>query len=152
MTKRDELQKMRAHQRVWQRLFRKVDTILGAHGQRGYRDGADYWIVDDDWGWDAVQVEMSNLDLLRNDLIDKLQTALRRDPDWRIMIGVYPREKSPGAPGMGLTIYCDEIVDELQRDFLPARFRDVVFGRLGSDIKKDIAERVRQLMNKPPTS
>ena len=54
-------------------------------------------------------------------------------------------------PGMGLIVYADEIIDELQRDFLPARFRDLVFGTVSTETAETVAERVRRLMNKPRT-
>ena len=85
-------------------------------------------------------------------MLDKLQASLGGDPDWSITINISLSDRSPQAPGMGLTIYSDEIIDELQRDYLPEQFRHVVFGRLAADIKSDIEARVRQLMNKPPTS
>lgn len=153
MNERDELKKIRAHARVWKRFYRKVDKILGALGRGGsYDDDADFWIIGDDWGCDAVQVDLRNLDLLRPDLLDKLQASLGGDPDWSITISINLRDRSFQAPGMGLTIYSDEIIDELQRDYLPERFRHVIFGRLATDVKNDIATRVRQLMNKPPTA
>jgi hypothetical protein len=152
MAKRGELQKASTHARTWRRFHRKVDQILGAIGRAGsWGDDADYWIVGCEGGLDAVQIDLRNLDLLRSDVLGNLQASLGGDPDWSITISISRPHAGGDMPGM-LTIYANEIIDELERDCLPERFRDVVFGKLGADIRDDIAERVRRLMNKPPTS
>ena len=138
-----------AHELVWRRLFERVDAALSTFGQRGSHDGADYWMIDDDWGSNTVQVAFMNLGLLRADVLERLQAVLADEPAWRIPVQVCPDTEARNLPSMGVTIFAEEIIDDLQRDFLPERFRNVIFGTSGAHLEAKAAERVRQLMNKP---
>ncbi len=118
---------IRAHEQVWQGLYDGIDRLLARFGEKGYRDGADYWIVDDDWGWDVLQVELQNLDLLRPALVKLLQAMLVGYPDWMIALRLDLRGGDGQAPGMGLLICPHHITDDLQREFLPEEFRTMRF-------------------------
>jgi hypothetical protein len=115
-----------AHQRVWKSLFDRASAALDAFGRKGYRDADDYWIVDDDLGWDVLQVELQDAILLRRDLVHALQALLVDYPAWIITLNVGLRGRKD-APGMGLLIYPDRIVDDLKREYLPEQFRHMRF-------------------------
>jgi hypothetical protein len=104
--------------------------------------------VDDNWGRLSQQLEFQNLELFKPHIIKALQDLLVDYPDWYITIRIAVPEKEGIWPGMGLIIYSDEVVDELRRDFLPAEFRDVVFGTISNDTAAALAEGVRKLMKK----
>ena len=150
MNERDELEKIRAHEEIWKQFYDRAESVLRLLGRQGsYDDDADFWIIGNDWGGHAVQIDLRNLDLLRPDVLEKLQASLGGDPDWSIAISVSLRDGGRQAPSMGLTIYCDEIIDELQRDYLPERFRNTIFGTVRKETPETLAARVRALMNKP---
>ena len=78
-------------------------------------------------GLRAQKVEVQNLHLLQPEVIKALQGALAGYPNWRIMFQVDVPGKEKSWPGMGLIIYDDEIEDDLQREFLPPEFRNIVY-------------------------
>ena len=72
--------------------------------------------------------------------------------NWSITIRVDVVGKEKEWPGMGIIIYSNEIIDELQRDFLPERFRDLIFGTIPPppESAESIADKVRKLMKPRP--
>lgn len=124
MTEETDLEAINAHERVWQGLYDKATEILNQFGIKDYRDGADYWIVDDDWGWDVLQLEFQNLKMLRPSIIKLLRGLLANYPEW---MTIHVQSPEANAPGMGLFVYPDKIVDDLKREFLPTQFRDMKF-------------------------
>lgn len=114
-------------EREWQVLHDRIDSLLQRFGRKdAFRDG-DYWLVDENWGRYRQVLEIQNLRLLRPDLIKSLQALLADFPKWCITSQVDVRGKEASWPGMGLVIYSDQIVDELQRDFLPEEFRNITY-------------------------
>jgi hypothetical protein len=107
----------------WLTLYTAIKTLLDLFGDQEN----DYWLVDDDWGWQVQQVEFQNLDLLRPEVIKSLQALLAGYPDWLITVRIGVPGKRGIWPGMGLRIYWDKIVDDLKREYLPAEFRDMRF-------------------------
>lgn len=73
-----------AHECVWKSLYDKASAVLDRFGRNGYRETDDYWIVDDDWGWNVLQIELQDAILLRPDLVSALQALLAHYPDWLI--------------------------------------------------------------------
>ena len=58
-----------------------------------------------------------------------LQASLADYPNWYITARVVVPGEEKSWPGMGIVIYHDEIVDELQREFLPEEFRRLTYER-----------------------
>ena len=113
--------------RAWRALYEAISALLDRFG-RLYENGkGDYWIVDDDWGWYVQKVELQHLDLLRPHVIKALQALLADYLDWLITVQVDVPEKTRIWPGMGLFVYPDKIIDDLQREYLPVEFRDMRF-------------------------
>lgn len=119
-------------ERDWQVLHDRVTSILNCYGIKDAFRKGDYWLLDDNWGWEVQQLEFQNLDLFGPDIIELLQEVLAGYPKWSITVRVDVVGKEKEWPGMGLIIHPDEIIDELQREFLPPEFADRVFASAAS--------------------
>lgn len=84
-------------------------------------------MLDDNWGRFKHRVEVQTLDLLKPAVIKSLQKLLAGYPDWEIVVAVDIPEKKDVWPGMGLVIAENEIVDELEREYLPREFKDLMY-------------------------
>jgi hypothetical protein len=111
--------------REWQILHDRITETLDRLGRKDAFGNGDYWLVDDNWGWRRHQIEIQNLNLIRPHVITALQRNLSGYPEWCIAAGVYPGLQDWPEAGMGLIIYDDEIIDELQRRYLPPEFHEL---------------------------
>lgn len=114
-------------QRDWPILHDRVTEVLDRFGRKDPFGKGDYWLVDDNWGRWQQQVEIQNLNLLRPEVIASLQKVLIGYPDWRITVSVAIPGTKDTMPGMGVIVYDDEIVDDLQRQYLPEQFRGIQY-------------------------
>lgn len=130
-----------SQERDWRTLHDAITATLDRFGRKDAFGEGDYWLVHDNWGRRSHQIEFQNLEMFKPHIIKALQDLLAPYPDWYIAIGVAVPGKEDIWPGMGLIIYSDEIVDQLQRDFLPPEFRDVIFGTISKDNAAEVAER-----------
>ena len=130
MSESERLKEILAHERIWQSLNDKATKALNAFGVKDYRGRADYWIIDDDWGPDLLQVEVKNLRLLRRDAIGALKRVPDDYPGWQIAVQVFARENEPPLPPMGLLISDRQVFDDLKREYLPPEFRQLTYGDL----------------------
>lgn len=110
-------------------LHDRIKETLDRVGRIDPFGEGDYWLVDDDWGQFRHQLEFQNLELFRLDVIRSLQALLIDFPDWSISVRVDVPGTEASWPGMGLIIFNDRIVDELQRDYLPERFRQINYSK-----------------------
>jgi hypothetical protein len=113
-----------SQEREWLILHDQITEALDRVGRKDPFGEGDYWLLDENWGWYAQQLEVQNLKLLAPPIIRSLQALLADYPEWDIRVRIDVPGEEDGRPGMGLTIYHDEIVDELQRELLPEEFRD----------------------------
>lgn len=111
--------------REWQTLYTRISETLDQFGRKDAFGNGDYWLIDDNWGARRHLLEIQNLDLLKPHVVKSLQSLLNDYPDWEISAGVDVIKDNRNWPGMGLIIYSDEIIDKLERDYLPAEFRDL---------------------------
>jgi hypothetical protein len=74
---------------------------------------------------DGQIIELHNLTLLDPAIIKQLQDLLADYPDWEIVVRVVLDGQEHIATG--LIIANDEIIDDLQRDLLPAEFRNLTY-------------------------
>ena len=81
----------------------------------------DYWLLDENWGRYRQELEIQNLNLLQPHIVKSLQALLADLPNWYITARVDVPGKEKIWPGMGVIIYPDEIVDELQSTQLSER-------------------------------
>jgi hypothetical protein len=127
MGERENLDRIRAHERIWQSVHDKATAALDAFGTKDYRGRADYWIVDDDWGPDLLQVEINNLRMLQRDAIGALKRVLDDYPGWQIIVRVFARKMEAPLPPMGLLISDGRVIDHLHREHLPPEFRQLTY-------------------------
>lgn len=111
--------------REWQILHNRITKTLDRFGRKDAFGKADYWLVDDNFGHRRHLIEIQNLNLLRPHVVKLLQEQLVDYPDWEVSAGIDVVEAHKGWPGMGLTIYSDEVVDYLQRQYFPPEFRNL---------------------------
>lgn len=133
-------------QRDWQLLHDAITGVLDLHGVKDPFGRGDYWLLDENWGRYSQQLEFQNLDLFQPVLLQALQNLLHPFPGWYITIRVDVVSETHKWPGMGVIIHRDRIVDDLNRDFLPPRFRNLRFGETQVAETERIAERVSKLM------
>ena len=115
----------------WNVLFERVTGALRRLSETNAFGIEDYWILDDNWGHHRQEIEIRNLNLLRPSVIGSLQALLSDYPDWEIAIGVDVTDRYKGWPEMGVIVRSDEIVDGLQRQYLPQQFQKLIYeGRI----------------------
>jgi hypothetical protein len=114
--------------REWGVLFVKIQEALAPFGELWdfERKKGDYWLRDDNWGNFQHSVEVQNLALLKPVVIMALQKVLVGYPDWEIIVKVEPPTRGQW-PGMGLVLRDDEIIDDLERDFLPKEYQSLAY-------------------------
>ena len=134
-------------QRDWQPLHDAITGVVDLYGVKDPFRKGDYWLLDENWGRYSQQLEFQNLQLFDTLILSALQGLLHQFPDWHITIRVDVVGKEEQWPGMGVIIYRDRIVDDLNRDFLPDRFRNLLFGETPAVEADRVAERVRTLMH-----
>ncbi len=114
--------------REWKILHDRIAETLDGFGARKDAVGkGDYWLVDEDLGLYLQKLEVQNLSLLQPHIIKSLQALLNGYPDWEIAFRVDVIGKENEWPAMGLLIHDNEIIDDLQREFLPEEFRDIIY-------------------------
>ncbi len=109
----------------WKVLHDRVDEVLVRYGKVDAFGKGDYWLVDENLGLWRQMIELNNLTLLDPAIIKQLQDLLADYPDWEIAVRVVIAGHED--IGMGLIISNDEIIDDLQRDYLPAEFRNLTY-------------------------
>ncbi len=125
--KRREREKEALQDKEWTILHDQITNLLDQFGTKDPVGKGDYWLVDDNLGRQRHQVEINNLNFLQPHIIKALQALLADFPTWYITVQVLGPDKENEWPGMGLMIYPDEIIDELQREFLPQEFRNIQY-------------------------
>jgi hypothetical protein len=111
----------------WFILHDRIVETLDRYGRSdGFREG-DYFLLGENWGWQRHQMEVQNLGLLKPHVVKELQTLLADYPDWEMTVRVDVPGKENDWPGMGIVIRRDEIIDELQREFLPDEFQSLTY-------------------------
>jgi hypothetical protein len=124
-------------ERDWQALHDRITETLNRFGKKDAFGKGDYWLVDDNWGPELHQLEFRNLSLLRPEVIKSLQALLADYPEWQITVCAdVPAPRSIWPP-RDITIYHDEIIDDLRREFLPVEFRSFIYEGAGPSKKVD---------------
>jgi hypothetical protein len=123
----EEEWKKALQEKEWSLLYDRITETLDRFGQKNAFGKGDYWLVDDNWGWHRHQIEVQNLNLLKPYVIKSLRALLAEYPNWDITVRVGVPGKENSWPGMGVIIYHDKIIDELQREFLPEEFRNISY-------------------------
>lgn len=112
---------------IWELLYEQVGEVLRGYGVENYLGAADYWVLDDNYGFKSINIALHKLSMLQQTLIASLQSLLSFYPDWEIKVSIDIPGKEKSWPEMGLIIRAREIVDQLQRQFLPEELKEVRF-------------------------
>ena len=113
--------------RVWDILYARLESILRKFGKEGVLNRGDYWVVDDNWGCRQHKIYIFNLKLLAPPIIKLLQMSLVQHPDWEYVVEASSDHYGNSWPSMGLIVRRHEIVDQLQRQYLPREFQNIEF-------------------------
>jgi hypothetical protein len=121
---------------IFERLYARINKLLEKFGRRDslLADG-DYSVYGDYWGYPQVKVTISNLELLRPNVVNSLRGLIKEFPGWEIVVAVAVDGHLEDWPEMGLYIRPHEIIDGLQRQYFPKEFQDIRYegGRPGTD-------------------
>jgi len=115
---------------VFERLSECVDKLLERFGRPDFLPGqphGDYSVHGDYSEYPQVVVFIHNLELLRQPTVSALQQLVKEFPGWQIdlMVGLWDHLKD--WPDMGISIRSNEIVDDLQRQYFPKEFQDLIY-------------------------
>lgn len=124
---RESKEAEQAQERSWETLYREIQKILSHFGVEDHFGSADYLLVDDNYGWQRHTIELHKLRMLDPSLVRQLRSLLQSFEGWSIVILVDIPGTEDKWPPMGLIIRKYELIDGLQRDFLPEEFRSVQF-------------------------
>ncbi len=114
-------------ERIWDDLYQKILDALSRFGTEDHFGNADYLLVDDNYGLPQHKIEIHKLRMLDPNLVKILRSLLHELSDWSIVISVDIPGTDDTWPPMGLIIRKHEIIDGLQRKYLPAEFRTIEF-------------------------
>ena len=112
---------------TWIRLYEQVAATLARYGKIESSGDADYWINEDNYGWNRISVGVNNLKMLHPDIVNSLRKLLAKLPGWEITLAVDILGKEKSWPKMGLTIRNHEIIDGLQRHLFPVEFQSFTY-------------------------
>jgi hypothetical protein len=108
---------------VWELLYNDIGELLERFGREDPFGDGDYWIVEDNIGTRQHKIVVQNLDLLEPSVVAALRRLLVAYPGWEIVVAVDDPKQRSSWPDMGLIVRAREIVDGLQRRYLPERYR-----------------------------
>jgi len=112
--------------REWEALYEKVKVVLAHWGVEDIFGKGDYLIVDDNYGGRRQNIEIHTLKMLDPAIAAELQALLVDRTDWEIVMSVdIPGKES--WPPMGIVIRRNEIMDGLQRSYLPPEIQNIKF-------------------------
>lgn len=127
MSESDHLEEILAHERIWRRLYDRAKLALDRFSQQQDGGKLGYWIVSDDWGPDFLQIEVTDLRLLRRDAIGTLKRVLDDFPGWQIAVFIFALDTEPPRPRMGLLISDGQVFHDLKRELLPEEVRHITY-------------------------
>jgi hypothetical protein len=122
MTEEDDLTEQ---ERNWGILYDRIRAALQQFGTEDALGHADYLLVDDNYGWERHIVEVQKLHMFALPVVRTLQSILREFPGWDVNMVVDVPGTEQSWPNMGITIRADSVVDDLQRQYLPAEFQNI---------------------------
>jgi hypothetical protein len=128
----------RKQKQIFEILSGQVDELLGRFGKSDSLLGpGDYSVYGSYWGHPQVKITISNLELLRPDIVKRMQEIVRDFPGWELVVAVAVPSHYDDWPDMGLYIRSREIIDGLQRKYLPKGFQNVEYEGSRPGTEKD---------------
>lgn len=122
-------------QKEWTLIYKAIARTLEPFGKDDAFGEGDYLLVDENWGNHQHKIEVQNLNIIEPKIIKLLQAILQPFPAWEIIVGIDTSSHEAAGPAMGLTVRHYEIIDGLQRQYLPAQFQKIQYegSRPGTD-------------------
>ena len=118
---------MEEQEREWLSLYSQIRALLQQYGKEDDgTDEKDYLLVDDNLGLWQHRIETSNLEIVKPVVVKSLQKLLNGYPNWEIAITIGSSVKEKAWP-MCLIIGDNEIIDGLQREYLPEEFKTIEY-------------------------
>lgn len=114
-------------ERQWRMLHHRISGVLRRFGIEDHFGKGDYLLVDDNYSQQRHQVEIHRLQMLGPHVVKALQALLREFSGWEIVVAVDIPGTESKWPPMGLRIQSGSIIDDLQRQYLPAEFQNIRF-------------------------
>jgi hypothetical protein len=111
--------------REWSMPYDSILQALHEFGVENQFGKGDNLLMMDNCGQKRHQVEVHKLHMLRPVVIKVLQALLRDFPAWEIVVAVDIPGTEGQWPHMGLRVQAGRIIDDLQRQYLPAEFQNV---------------------------
>jgi hypothetical protein len=109
--------------RVWKVLYNAVVATMTQFGTESAVGDGDYWVIDYNDGLPRVSIDVFNFDLFSIAVIAELRKLLANIPDWEIILVLDLPKSGEEWPLMGVAIRQHEVVDGLQREYLPEDVR-----------------------------
>jgi hypothetical protein len=119
-----------AQEQIWESLYPKIRHLLRQYGKEDHLGHGDFWVLSDNYGTRTNKVYLNNLKLLRPAIISSLQQLISEVADWEIVVSIDIPGNEQSWPDMGLIIRSSQIIDDLQRQFLPREISEVDFSAL----------------------
>lgn len=110
---------------IWNGLYLAIVDFLKLYGKEDACGDGDYWVVDDNYGWRRHTIDVFDLKMFDVVIVKGLRRLLQNIPNWDIVLVLDTPGVGETIPPMGVTIRRNEIIDGLQRQYLPARFRNL---------------------------
>jgi hypothetical protein len=99
--------------REWQRLHRALGQTLAGYGKEDPAGGADYWLVEDNWGGTQQKVCVFNVSFLTPPLLRDVQKLLaERFPTWSAVFALDVRKGSQRIQDQGIEVFGDRIEEQ----------------------------------------
>jgi len=83
----DDPEEIRIHEAIWQKIYDAVGAVFSDLQRQGMIGERDYFVVEDDWGWNIVQTEIV-ISHLWPQIARRFQSILADFPDWAITMQV----------------------------------------------------------------
>lgn len=115
------------HMKIWETLYQRLVDLFTPYGLEDSSGYGDFWVVDENYGWKGNRVFINNLRLLTPSIVSTVHSFLEGVPDWTIVLVVNIYGEGENWPDMGVTIREHEIIDTLQREYLPPPYNKLVF-------------------------
>jgi hypothetical protein len=112
---------------TFDRLYGRVDNLLERFRCPNFlseQQYGDYSVHGDYAEPSQVVVFVSNLKMLRPEVVSALQDLVKRFPGWEIELRVALWDHLKDWPEMGLFVRSGEIIDDLQRQYFPKEFQN----------------------------
>jgi len=114
-------------ERQWTELYHRIRAVLQRYGEEDVAgERKDYHLIDDNLGFHRHKIETEELKFIMPIVVKSLQKLLIGYPNWEIVMAIASPDKKM-RPHMILVIRGDEIIDGLQRQYLPDELRSIQY-------------------------